>query len=117
MAATENKFLFSKSLWAQLSLIATLVSCTIFGVKFVVSEMKEVVKTEIAALIKKVEEHEDKIEKLESLLAVNTTRTDAVYLSANVFIDSYNRTYHREFLRPVDITTESIITDNKKRKK
>ena len=114
--ATENKFALSKTLWAQLGIIGTIVTCSVLGFKFVVSEIKDVVKSEISSLTKKVEEHEDKIEQLETLLAINTSRTDAVYLSANVFIDSYNRSYHREFLRPVDITTESIVTVNKKRK-
>lgn len=113
----ESKFAISKTLWAQLGIIGTIVTCSVLGFKFVVSEIKTVVQTEIAALTKKVEEHENKIKKLEELLSENTNRTDAVYLSANVFIDSYNRNYHREFLRPVDITTESIVTVNKKRKK
>lgn len=111
-----NKFILTKSLWSQLGIIATIVSSSIFGFRFLVSEIKDVVKSEIATLTKKVDEHEEGIDKLKTLLAANKTRTDAAYLSANVFIDSYNKLYHREFLRPIDITEETIVTEIKKRR-
>lgn len=112
-----SKFLISKSLWFQLGVIATIVTSTILGFKFVVSELKSVVQTEMAALIKKVEEHDQKITNLENLLAANTSRVDAVFLSTNIFIDSYNRSHNREFLRPSDITSESIVTIKGKKRK
>ena len=47
-----------------------------------------------------------------ALIISNALDIDHTMLSVNIFIDWYNRTYHKDFLRPVDVEEQTA----KKRK-
>lgn len=111
-----SKPILTAAFYMQLATISTIVVSSIFGFRYGVTVVCDLIEEKIKPLIARIEKIEDASEKDHNLLASNVEKTSAVFLSANLFIDSYNRTFHREFLRPVDVTTESIVTEKLKRK-
>lgn len=94
------------------SLFITVIGTTVLTVNWGMDKLKDVVRTEIRPLVDRIEKLEDFKEEAEQLLAINTTNIQAVTVSVNSFVEYYNRVYHKEFLRPADIS----LTSERKRK-
>lgn len=110
--------------YAQLLLIVGIFIAGAIGFKWCISEMRSVVSEEVKSLVTEIAELKkdlaavkESIADNDELIADNTAAIRNTVVSINIFIDSYNRKYHTEFLRPVDITTESIVKENKRRKR
>lgn len=108
----SEKTSISSSFYKQLTTIGAIVVTTLGGVKYGLNEVKSVIHDEMRPLAERVDRLENSYENVNTVLAVNTPNIEAVTISVNSFLEYYNRVYHKEFLRPSDIS----ITSEKKRK-
>ena len=107
----------SASFYLQLGIIVSIVCSSIVGFTYLGSLIEDKIDEKVAPLIAKIEALEDRIDEHDQLLAVNTDRVSATMTSMNIFIEYYNKVYHKEFLRPMDITERSIATIQPKKRR
>ncbi len=111
----SEKSSISESFYKQITTIGTIVVTSVFGFQYLENTVKNTVESSIQPLTKRVESIEKKIEDAENILAMNTQHIQAVSVSLNNFLEYYNKYYHKEFIRPVDISYSSITQDKKRK--
>lgn len=110
-----DKPIITNNFYSQLALILTIAGSSILGFIYLGNLIEDKIQKEVAPLISQIEDlKKDKVEVRE-LLAVNTDRVNATMISVNKFLEYYNRTHSKEFLRPMDITERSIESEKKRR--
>lgn len=90
------------------SLFITVITATVLTVSWGMDKFKDTIRDEIKPLVDRIDRLEGFRDDTEDLLAVNTPNIEAVTKSVTRFIDYYNLVYHKEFLRPADISLTSI---------
>lgn len=110
--------------YAQLLFVLGIFVAGALGFKWCIGEMRAVVTEEVKSLVTEIAELKkdlaavkESVADNDELIADNTAAIRSTAVSTNIFIDAFNRKYHTEFLRPVDITAESIVKENKRRKR
>lgn len=98
----------SASFYMQIALLVSIVTCSIVGFTYLGTLIENKIDNKIAPIVKKLNELESKEEENAKWIAENSKAIDNVTVSVNKFIEYYNRKHNTEFLRPSDITTESI---------
>lgn len=111
-----DKSVITLSFWSQLSIICVIITCSITGFRYGVNEMRMVVSETVQPLIKRVEDLEKRVNDNDNLIVSNANSSNSAIVSLNNFLNYYSSIYHHEFLRPNDITAESIVSINKKNK-
>ena len=94
--------------------VLAIASATFFGVRFAVSEGKEIIRDEIKPLVDRVEKLEKQYVSLDEIMSMNNDGLRAVEVSVTHFIDNYNKVHHTAFLKPNDI---ELTTSVKKRRR
>lgn len=107
----SEKPTISSTFYNQLVVIITISSASVLGFRYLGTMNQEAIKSAINPIVERVETLEKKVENTDRLIASNSNRINATMVSINSFLDFYNRTYHKEFLRPMDITERSIVTE------
>lgn len=99
-----EKQAISSNFYMQLLTIGSIAASSIFGFRYMVSEMKDAARNEIKPIVERVIILEEACKSHGILIADNTEQINAVTVSLNNFLEYYNRIYHKEFLRPADVT-------------
>ncbi len=94
----------SANFYMQIALLLSIVTCSIVGFTYLGTLIENKIDDKIAPILAKI----DDLESNAKWIAENAKAIDNVTVSVNKFIEYYNRTHHTEFLRPSDITAESI---------
>ncbi len=99
-----EKQAITSNFYMQLLTIGSIGLSSIFGFRYMVSEMKDAARDEIKPIVERVIILEEACKSHGILIADNTEQLNAVSVSLNNFLDYYTRMYHKEFLRPADVT-------------
>lgn len=110
-----EKPLITSNFYSQLALILTIAGSSVFGFVYLGNLIEDKIQKEVQPLIAQIEDLKKDRNEVKELLAITTDRTNINYICLNSFLEYYNRVYHKEFLRPADITERSVES-NKKRK-
>lgn len=99
-----EKQAISSNFYMQLLTIGSIGLSSIFGFRYMVTEMKDVARDEIKPIVERVIILEEACKSHGILIADNNEQLNAVSVSLNNFLDYYAKMYHKEFLRPSDVT-------------
>lgn len=99
-----EKQVISSNFYMQVLTLGSIALSSIFGFRYMVSEMKDAARNEIKPIVERVIILEEACKSHGILIADNTEQLNAVTISLNSFLEYYNRIYHKEFLRPADVT-------------
>lgn len=91
-----------------MSTIITIVVASVVGFKYAVTEIKEVVMNQVEPIIHRIERIERSDKNNDKLLAIVIDHTNSNTQSIEDFIIYYNKTYHKEFLVPTQITINDL---------
>ena len=105
----------SASFYLQIGILGSIVVSSIVGFNYLGTIIENKIDDRIAPLVEKINDLEKRIEEHDQLLASNTDRVTAASVSMNLYIDYYNRVYHKEFLRPSDIVERNIEIKKRRR--
>lgn len=94
----------SSNFYMQVLTMGSIGLCSIVGFRYMVSEMKEAARDEIKPIVERVIILEEACKNNGILISDNSEQIRAVSVSLNNFLDYYTKMYHKEFLRPVDVT-------------
>lgn len=100
----SEKQAISSNFYMQVLTLGSIALSSIFGFRYMVSEMKDAARNEIKPIVERVIILEEACKNHGILIADNTEQLNAVTLSLNNFLDYYTKMYHKEFLRPADVT-------------
>lgn len=98
----------SANFYMQIALLLSIVTCSIVGFTYLGTLIENKIDDKIAPILAKIDDFESNDKENAKWIAENAKAIDNVTVSVNKFIEYYNRTHHTEFLRPSDITAESI---------
>lgn len=99
-----EKQAISSNFYMQVLTIGSIAVSSIFGFRYMVTEMKDTARNEIKPIVERVIILEEVCKTHGILIADNSEQVRAVTVSLNNFLDYYTRMYHKEFLRPYDVT-------------
>lgn len=94
----------SSNFYMQVLTMGSIGLCSIVGFRYMVSEMKDAARNEIKPIVERVIILEEACKNHGILIADNKGQLNAVSVSLNNFLDYYTKIYHKEFLRPADVT-------------
>jgi hypothetical protein len=98
----------SSSFYMQIALLLSIVASSIVGFTYLGTLIENKIDDKIAPILAKIEDLESDEKENAKWIADNARAIDNVTVSMNKFIEYYNRKHNTEFLRPSDITSESI---------
>lgn len=100
----------TKSFLSQGIFLVSLIGATIFCFNAVRNDIKGIVKEAVTDAVTPIIERQDRQEGLQketsALLAVTSSRASVNYICLNSFLSSYNKSNHKEFLKPSEIKEE-----------
>lgn len=117
MAEKEKQGGVSPSFYSQAAILVSIACSAVIGFTYLGTLIENKIDDKIAPIVEKINNLEDKAKEHDNLLAVNTDRVSATITSLNAFVDYYNRVYHKEFLRPSDITSRNIEPEQPKKRR
>lgn len=113
---SEKQGGISASFYMQIGMLVSIVISSIVGFNYLGTLIEDKIDDKVSPLLAKIQELESKNNDNYQLIADNSRSTTNAIISLNRFLEHYNRIHHTEFLRPSDITSESIVTKYKKQK-
>lgn len=98
----------SSSFYMQIALLLSIVASSIVGFTYLGTLIEKKIDDKIAPILAKIEDLELNEKENARWIVDNSRAIDNVTVSMDKFIEYYNRKHNTEFLRPSDITSESI---------
>ena len=111
-----EKTSINKSFYGQLTIIATIVVCSITGFNYLEIKVNAMIEAKIASIFERVKTQEDALQKTTELLSVNTEDVGACIVSIENFLTYYNKKYNKEFIVPSQITINDLEVARRKHK-
>lgn len=102
-----EKATISTAFYMQLATILTIVVSSIVGFNFGVNKMEEIADTKLLPLISRIESLEKSQRELTDIVTANSERIQVNYICINSFLEYYNTTFHKEFLRPGNVSLQN----------
>ena len=99
----SQKQAISSTFYTQLVLIVTIVVSSVIGFNWAVNKIEETVDKKMAPFIAELNLLKKTVEGNAEAIADNVQIIDAVAESTTAFLESYNKMYHKVFLKPADI--------------
>jgi len=110
-----EKQAISSSFYMQIMTICSIAVSSVFGFRYMVSEMKDAARDEIKPIVERVIILEEAVKSHGILISDNSEQVKDVTVSLNNFLDYYSKMYHKEFLRPTDVTQTTEYYKRKRR--
>ena len=97
----------TKSFLTQGVAVVTIAVSSIIGFNYLADRNEKSFEKALMPFIEEFKAYKIKATENRTLILENTKDIDNTMLSVNIFIDYYNRKYHKEFLRPIDVEEQT----------